>query len=298
MKKSPLRDLVIRTAVVRRLDLGFIYACDPRKEEKEIPHAITFMWEAGKFDRGECNYNAHTACIIEHPEPGLVDASEPGYYSVNTRNGMTSGDILEYSQPPPRKPRLGGIRSLSEIGGKAYAVGLRGMVYQLDGLRKWTRIDEGLPDSFNIQAIHGFEISDTYAVGRHGELWHYNGKRWTKRELPTNKNLNTVKCAGNETVYLAGHDGILIRGRENIWEIIDHEETDDDIWDLEWFEGKLYVSTMDAVYRLKKEELEPVDFGKDPPKSCYQLSAAKGVMWSNGEYDIMSFDGNAWARIV
>ena len=55
---------------------------------------------------------------------------------------------------------------------------------------------------------------------------------------------------------------------------------------------------MDAVYRLKKEELEPVDFGKDPPKSCYQLSAAKGVMWSNGEYDIMSFDGKKWTRIV
>jgi hypothetical protein len=298
MSKSPLQGLVIRTAVVRRYDLGFIYACNPKKEAEEIPHAIIFKWKAGALDRGECEYDAHTACVIEQPEPGLVDVSGAGYYSVNTRNGMTTEDIFENSQPPPRTRRLGGFRSVSEVEGKAYAVGLRGMVYRLDALSRWTRIDEGLPDSFNIQAIHGFEASDIYAVGRHGELWHYNGTEWMKRELPTNVNLTSVKCTADGIVYIGGHSGILIHGRGNTWAIIDHEETEDDIWDLEWFNGHLYVSTMRAIYKLNEDELAPVDFGDDPPKSCYQLSAAKGVMWSNGEYDIMSFDGRSWTRIV
>src|SRR5213592_3876104 len=123
MKKSPLKGLLIRTAVVRRLDLGFIYACDPKREDIDDPHTITFKWKAGVVSQGDCNYNAHTACFIEYPELGLVDASEPGYYSVETQNGVTSGDILENSQPPPKKRRrLGGFRSVSEIGGKAYAV--------------------------------------------------------------------------------------------------------------------------------------------------------------------------------
>ncbi len=298
MKKTPIHNLIIRTAIVVRNDLGFIYACDPKKEKEDIPHTITFRWAAGIFDQGECNYNAHTTCIIEHPEPGLVDGSEQGYYSVNTRNGLTSGDILENSQPPPKKRRLGGFRSVSEIGGKAYAVGLRGMVYRLDELKMWTRIDDDLPDNFEIEAIHGFDDSDIYAVGDKGQLWHYNGKKWTNRELPTNRNLNTVKCAGDGKVYIGGDDGIIISGIGEKWEVIDHEKTDDDIWDLEWFEGYLYVSTMHAVYRLNKQQLEQVDFGEDSPKSCYQLSTAKGVMWSNGEYDIMSFDGKTWKRIV
>ena len=97
---------------------------------------------------------------------------------------------------------------------------------------------------------------------------------------------------------IAGHDGMLIRGRENSWKVIDHKQTKDDIWDLEWFEGELYVSTLHAVYRLRGDRLEPVDFGADPPKSCYQLSSAPGVLWSNGEHDIMSFDGKNWTRIV
>jgi hypothetical protein len=298
MNNSAMQGLVIRTALVRRPDLGFIYACDPKQEDEEIPHAITFKWSAGEFIRGECNYDAHSLCVIESPEPGLVDVSQTGYYSVNARSGMTSDDIFRNSQPPPVKPRIGGVRSVSEIGGKAYAVGHQGMVYRLDQLRMWTRIDDGLPDNFQIEAIHGFEASDIYAVGLHAELWHYNGNHWTKRDLPTNRNLNIVKCARDGNVYIAGHGGVLIRGRGETWENVEQRQTDDDIWDLEWFEGQLYVSTLHAVFRLNREELEPVDFGSDPPKSCYQLSSAKGAMWSNGEYDIMSFDGTAWFRIV
>ncbi|MNR67130.1 hypothetical protein D3C85_1909650 [compost metagenome] len=60
----------------------------------------------------------------------------------------------------------------------------------------------------------------------------------------------------------------------------------------------LYVSTMANVYHLKNDQLEPVNFGDDRPNSCYQLSAAEGVMWSNGEFDLMSFDGTQWRRIV
>jgi hypothetical protein len=298
MSDKPLGGLVIRTCIARRKDLGFIYACDPKKEEEEVPHAITFKWKAGAFIRGECNYDAHTACMIQYPEFGLVDASGAGYYAVNARSGMTTGEITENSTPPTRVPRLGGFRAVSEIEGKAYAVGLRGMVYRLDGLKSWTRIDDGLPESFNIQATHGFHASDVYAVGRDGELWHFDGQEWRRRDLPTNVNLTSVKCAGDEMVYIGGHGGILIRGRDTRWEMIEHEITKDDIWDIEWFDKRLYVSTMHAVYELNEENLLSVNFGADSPKSCYQLSAGEDVMWSNGEYDIMSFDGNTWTRIV
>jgi hypothetical protein len=295
---SPLANLVIRTAVVVQPDWGYIIACDPEKEREDIPHAITFRWQAGKFHKGDRNYNAHAACLIEKPEPGRLDISGQGYYSVIIRGVMTSGDIFENSQPLPAKRRTASFRSVAAIDGKAYAVGLRGLVYRMDGLKQWTRIDEGLPETFNIQAIHGFDAKDIYAVGRQGSLWHFDGKVWNELELPTSVNLTSVKCAGDGKVYIGGHKGILIIGRRTAWAVIDHQATSDNIWDIEWFEKQVYVSTMKAVYRLKGTNLEPVDFGDDRPKSCYQLSAAKGVMWSNGEFDIMSFDGKVWTRVV
>ncbi len=52
------------------------------------------------------------------------------------------------------------------------------------------------------------------------------------------------------------------------------------------------------VYQLKKGGLELVLFDGDPPETCYHLSAAKGVMWSIGASDVMSFDGKEWTRIL
>ncbi len=300
LEKLPT-EIVIRTAAVRNPTIGYIFACDPTKEEDE-PHTYVYKWENGLFNSGECNYNAHSICIIREPDYALVDISEQGYYALTSASVQIASDLLDDSRPLPNKPRLGGFRSITEIGGKAYAVGLRGMVYRLDKLLKekgvWTRIDEGLPNTFNVQAIHGFNASDIYAVGRNGEVWHYDGKRWKIKELPTNINLYSVKCVEDGKVYLAGNDGLLISGRDDIWEVIEHETTEDNICDIEWFEGKLYVSTRHGVYWLDNSTLVSVNFGEDKPATCYQLSKAEGVMWSNGEHDIMSFDGEKWTRIV
>jgi hypothetical protein len=296
MKKTPLKGMAIRTGLVVLPDIGYIYACDPKKEEKGVAHTYIFKWKAGEFSHVECEANLHAACVIHEPDYGRVAAAETGYYTVETRKGVSAGDIIEDSQPPAKKRRVSGFRSLSEIAKKAYAVGYQGMVYRLDELAKWTRIDEGLPDRFDIDAIDGFNPSDLYACGLKGALWHYSGRKWSRCDVPTDVNLNSIKCA--EKVYVAGEGGVLICGREDTWKVVDHGGTEEDIWDLEWFEKSLYVSADDGLYRLERDMLVSVDFGKDTPKSFYQLSAAAGVMWSIGEEDIMSFDGKKWIRIV
>ena len=299
MNNHPLSKLVIRSAVVRGKNLGQILACDLKKEREETPHALIFKWQAGSFVESWANFDAHSICCISVPEPALVFIAPPGEYAVFSKGGGSkAGDIIRQSQPRPKNARHGGFRSVIDIEGKAYAVGLRGMVYRFDRMNKWTRIDEGLQDSFEIEAVHGIKQTDIYAVGDDGESWRYNGRKWTQVDLPTNKNLNMVKCCADGNVYIAGDDGVLIRGRGQAWEVLDQEQNTDDLWDIEWFKGHLYASAMSGVFRLNGNELEEVDFGEDRPKSTYQLSAAKGVMWSNGEHDIMSFDGKSWTRIV
>ena len=81
------------------------------------------------------------------------------------------------------------------------------------------------------------------------------------------------------------------------WETIDQEATDSDLWDLEWFAGKLYISTLHALYWLNGDQLELVDFGELIPNSCHSLSSADGLLWSIGENDILAFDGTSWARV-
>ena len=297
MKNTPVENLNIRTAVVRKADLGFILACDPKKEEAEVLHTISFKWKNGVFTRGEANFSAHTCCIIDVPEYGIVKVAAHGEYSVETARGVTAGNIFKRSQPKSKEPRYGTFWSVSEIGGKAYAVGHHGMIYRLDEPSIWTRADDGLPNSFGATAIAGFDASDMYAVGYKGELWHFNGKKWKKHDLPTNSHLHSVLCAEDGNVYAAGRNGVLLSGRNDKWRVLS-SPTKDTLWDTEWYEGKLYVSTTSGVFWLTKGDLELLDFGEDTPKTCYHLSAAKDVMWSIGEKDIMSFDGKKWTRII
>lgn len=298
MPDTPLNGLIIRTALARQSGLGYIYAADPQKESEGIQHAITFKYQDGNFIRGEANFDAHALALISKPNPGLIAVSGAGYYSFVSAGGNSSGDILDDSTPAATSPRTGGIRSVASIDGKAYAVGLRGMVYRFEGPRQWSRIDDGLPDTVNGQAIHGFSDDEIYVVGRNGAIWARNAGRWQACDSPTSVTLTSVTCASDGWVYAAGHKGVLLRGRGDTWQIIEQNETDDDIWDLEWFMDKLHASTMTSIYILKDNQLVPMAFGDDTPKSCYQLSANGGVMWSNGEFDLMSFDGNQWSRIV
>lgn len=299
MTGIPLDGLVIRTATVRQPGMGYIFAADPDKEAEDIPHAITLRYHDGAFVKGEANFDAHALALVTEPELGLICVSGAGYYSAIMTSGTASGDIFDDSAPAPASPRVGGIRSVAAIGGRAHAVGLRGMVYRLDEPKLWTRLDEGLPATFDAQAVGGFGDGEIYSVGHDGAIWRFDGHRWFPCESPTSATLTAVTCAPDGFAYAAGHKGVLLRGRLDSWTAVNHAGTSENIWDLAWFADALYASTMTDVHRLGGDSrLEPVDFGTDRPRSCYQLSTAEGVMWSNGEFDLMSFDGTHWTRIV
>jgi hypothetical protein len=296
--KHPLKGLLIRGGAVRAADLGFLIAGDPKLEYEEIAHAISFRWKDGTFNSGKARFNINSICIIDDPEYGVVYTSDQGTYTVQTRSGTVTSNIFRDFSPPWTGARYGGISSVSTIAGKAYAVGGDGTVFRLDGMKNWARIDEGLPNSFQIQAADGFSGTDIYAVGLKGQLWQYAGQTWTSQDLPTKANLSAVRCASTGAVYTGGRGGMLLQGSGSKWSVIDHGETDDVIRGLQWFKDKLYVSTNTGVYTLEGNRLTPVDFGDDEPDTTFMLSSTKDVLWSIGRCDVMAFDGKTWTRIV
>jgi hypothetical protein len=106
-----------------------------------------------------------------------------------------------------------------------------------------------------------------------------------------------VFCAWDGEVYICGQRGILLKGRGARWEVIEQQETQEDLWDLQWFNGKLYLSTTRMLYTLEGDRLERVETGDEIAGSCYHLDAADGILWSIGAKDILQFDGQEWTRI-
>lgn len=298
MTSQGLKGLLIRTGNVRRPDLGFLLAGDPAKEDEERPHAAIFRWKAGQLTRVDAQFNANTSCIIEDPEYGVLRASSSGAYSIETRAGVQSNNIFNNSHPTPKVKRFGDLRSVRAIQGRAYAVGGTGWAFRLDKIAGWTLIDKGLAATANLESIDGFAHDDLYIAGYRGDVWHWDGRAWSKCDTPTNVNLNVVRCAADGCVYAAGRGGFMMRGKGDDWQIVDQPIIEDDIWDLAWFEGALYVSTLAGLFRLHDGGVAAVNFVGDAPNSCYHLSVAPGVMWSVGARDVMAFDGHRWTRII
>jgi len=70
---------------------------------------------------------------------------------------------------------------------------------------------------------------------------------------PTNLTLYRVVCGGDGKVYCCGEKGIIISGREQKWEVIDQDETDETFWGATWFKDHLYLSTANGLFILKNQ---------------------------------------------
>ena len=235
-----------------------------------------------------------------HPLEQVIFLGETGQITC-----IGSGDIhdeqvgSDKSSPADRGP----MRGIRTIGEQVYAVGMNRQVYRRNIVGGWSCIDDGARPPKNSDIVVGFEATDgfdekeIYSVGWDGEIWQYDGKIWSNKISPTNLILVDVCCAGDGTVYACGRVGTLIKGRRDKWESIDQPSFTDDIWNLVWFRDKLYLSTFDCIYTYEDDSLIKVNFGNDPPETCFHLSVRDGVLCSIGAKDVMIYDGKTWSRI-
>jgi hypothetical protein len=290
------KEWTFRTGAVRSKEIGYVLAANDGVDEDEYGHTAIFQYNKGEeWGQEDLEWITASCCVSQVPKEQMVAVGDAGQFVALGGGEMVEGNI-EDSVKERAKDSV--LRAVQDVAGKAYAVGMMKQVYRRDGRELWTDIGASLPDKGGFEAIHGTSEKDLYAVGWKGEIWHYDGKKWESIDSPTNKILTGVCCAGDGNVYVCGKDGILLRGKGSRWELIDHDETEEDFWDLEWFKGQLYASTMSFVYNLKGKSLVINDMDENPASSCYHLSATKDqLLWSVGAKDIMVCDGRKWTKI-
>ena len=218
----------------------------------------------------------------------------------------------ELVDPTENGPQFwGDLQDLRIIDSKAYVVGMARTAYVREGDRNWKRLDhkirsEDEEEDAGFFSVDGFSATEIYAVGIDGEIAQYDGSEWRFITSPTNLILFRVQCAPDGKVYAVGQEGILLVGRGQSWETIDHDSTEETIWGTAWFNGALYCSTMEGIYRLEENQLVPVPIvGEDgeeietfPGKSFYRLDANEEVIWSVGPKMVLwSTDGEVWKEV-
>ena len=188
------------------------------------------------------------------------------------------------------------------INGYAYSVGGQRKIYKRSDIGKWEKFAD-LPKSEQVETVgfndmDAFSESDMYAVGGHGDVWHYDGKQWDQIGFPSNVQLGTVTCAGDGNVYISGEGGSLWVGKSSTWKSI-YTGGSSILWnDVLWFENKLWLSS-DYQFRIwNGKELEPVTHkGKDVPMIGH-MDAYDGLLAIASSEYVMTYDGVAWKTVV
>jgi hypothetical protein len=290
------------TGAAQAADRGYFALVSDELAAQKLEHTFFLAWEGGQWrgNKGPNSWSVVSMCVSRKPLVQGLALGTWGEVLAIDANGFREERIGSGKDSPSAR---GPMRALRSIAGTAYAAGMNRQVYRRDAPGRWAAIDRGARPPAGDKTIVGFEALDgfapgeIYAVGWDGAIWRYDGSLWSELDSPTNVVLTCVCCAGDGNVYAGGRRGLLLRGRDWQWEVVNQADTAEDFWSLAWFRNKLYLATMRAVYTLEQDGLRQVDMQADDPITCFHLSSAEDTLWSIGSKDVMAFDGTAWTRI-
>lgn len=234
------------------------------------------------------------------PEGGsgkiVAIGSNGDYWEVEPSSAQESvGKIADFR---------GNLRTLSVIDNTIFACGMGRVVLQREDKGQWkpigpkpTRDDA---DVIGFEDLDGYTKAEMYAVGWGGEIWWFDNNAWRRIDSPTSTNLTALCCAEDGTVYIVGHNGMMLRGRYDSWSVIDTDRKEN-LRDIAYYSGTIYVTTDFRILKLMDDKLvNDTNFvdSNDLPGTCLHLLSAVDGLISLGTKDVFRRNQEPWKRLV
>lgn len=197
------------------------------------------------------------------------------------------------------------VQRLKCLGGFTYSVGICREVYKRVAVGRWERLDaipepvtDAQIDAAGFNDLDAFNESDMYAVGGHGDVWHFDGSAWRQMGFPTNEQLGTVTCAGDGNVYITSEGGSLWVGQKSTWRLLQEYRSSVLCNDAHWFNGQLWLCSDYALRVWNGKELAVPEHEGRPIVASGHMDAYDGVLAVADLWSVSTFDGKAWRKIV
>ncbi len=258
-------------------------------------------WKQGQWYSHDIDWTSTRIDGVTEPELEIIAIGPDGIALIVTMQGVTEENIDDSDEGPDRR---GDMRDLRYIGHHFYAVGMSRQVYRRESPGKWSRQDAGVvlpPGDLTVcgfNAIDGLNEKIIYAVGFNGEIWQRKNSKWQQVDSPTNAVLHRVRVIKKDVIFACGQNGVLLRSDGKTWDFIDQEATTEDLWGMEWFKDKLYLSCDDGMFVLEGDDsLTKVKL--EEGWTCRHLHANDGVLWSFGPRHLAwTDDGEKWNDVT
>jgi hypothetical protein len=197
----------------------------------------------------------------------------------------------------------GNLRRIATIDGEFFACGMNRVVLKRRSIGKWSSVGPGAlkndPNVVGFEDIAGYSASELYAVGWGGEIWWCDDGKWRRANNATSEILTSLTCAPNGHVYVVGHNGVMIKGRRDQWELV-KTGRQENLKDVAQLNGQIYVCTDFAILKLEEAGLvNDADFSNlDRPATCLHLLETPSELVSLGPKDVFVKRDTPWTRIV
>lgn len=201
-------------------------------------------------------------------------------------------------------PSTGGITRLAAVDDAIWACGMGRVAWRREADGSWT--DVSAPEAALHEGVIGFtdiaSLRDerVVAVGWAGEIWIRVGEIWSREPKASKANFNAVSVGADGEAVIVGDRGAIVVGRPGAWRVVEGGVSDD-LFGVCHFGGEIFVASPSALFRFRDDALVPETRFADAdarPRTCLNFAVAKDCVFSQGERDIVRFDGAAWSRVL
>jgi len=238
-----------------------------------------------------------STCFCPLPDDAWIFVNEPG--EVFRAGGGEAGYELDISDAPVN--HFTSAKCIS--GGKAYVAGLHRQIFRRDAPNTWTELStkrmrprkSGVNVGFT--DVDGFSDSDIYACGGHGDLWHFDGKKWLQEDVPTDALLEKLLCTEDGRVIVTTNSSTLLIGERSKWRVVAQEREDDIYSELVEYQSRVLVATDDDILELKGDQLESITESMPNMTSYSHLAASDEVLVVGGSQEAFMMMKGKWQKI-
>ena len=283
----------------------------------EYHHSVISAYKDGEFFYQERNMQVVSVCIRRETkqEPMRASCVLPRFASVVA---FYEKGGREYEEKLPESPHPGSIMSqLREIDETLYAVGFGGAVYKRLSPGNWEILNSGLniknisdyqneghsfSDAITLQLKNQSRINTIngrngkiFCAGDNGIIYILRKNQWTPIPSGTNTNLSDIQIDQTGTTYISGWNGIILKGNENEFSII-QTGIDDHFKKICIFNEEVYLGGSKGLYKLEFGNPIKVNFGKNANVNCVELDSYDGQLLLVSDRSFFTFDGKNWRQ--
>lgn len=258
-----------------------------------------FNYGNGEWVHFDLDIDVWALCSVRKPVPTVFAVGKDGKIAVNMDGKLHEEAIKDAGHNPDQ---YGYLSEARVIGGRVYICGDSGQIYRRND-SGWVHFDEGVLErgsplkGVSLNSIDGSSEADIYTCGRRAALFHYNGRSWRRLPPPTPVHLKAVCCVSAKEVYLAGNDGVLLKGYEDKWETLPTPPRCGSFSSIQNFQDKIYLASDRGLFEYDGKKVERVITGLKPSPNAYRLDANDDVLWSFGTRHLCFFDGKKWTYV-